>query len=276
MTQVLTQRRSPCLARLDAARPWGPAFAVRVDGLVLGVRATRDAAEEVEASLRRRRAPAYDNQVPPTFSVEPARPGAFGLVYRDHAVAARRRDTTALLADLDALVTASALHTHEAVLALRSCALVVQGDFVVLLPPLWHQLLLLHQARLARHGLELLAPDVHAVALAPDHVPCLDGLPVRSWALRIDPAEPARISAARAVQLGFGHVANLEARGPATVLQDLAVLARTATGVLPVPGKELPAAARSLACAAVAASGGIAEGQGDAGETAWGAGPRRR
>jgi len=269
-SQVLAQRRTPCLARLDAARPWGPAFAVRVDGLVVGVRATEDAAEEVEASLRHRRAPAYDNQVPPTFSVEPARPSAFGLVYRDHAVAARRRDTTTLLADLDALVTASALHAHEAAPALRACAIVVRGASVVLLPPLWHQLLLLHQARLARDGLELLAPDVHAVALTEDHAPCLDGVPVRTWALRVDSAEPTCVSAARAVQLGFGHVANLGVRGPAATLRDLAVMARIAIGVLPVPREQLPTVAKSLACAAAAASGGIAGGQVGAGETAWG------
>lgn len=236
------QRGTPCLARLTAARQWDPTIAVRVGHRVLGIRATSGAAPEVEEVVASRRAPEYDDTVAPHFSIDLPAPaqGRRGLclVHRDHQIVARRRTRSAVLEDLVALLDAWGHRDRREGLAIRGCVLVTGRRRAVLLPPQWHRALLLHQERLAGEGVELLVPDEHAVTSAGEVVLSASAstaaprVPLVRWALRIDDGPDRDIRPAQAVHLGFFTVANLSARGPRSVLDDLAGLA----GLVPAVG----------------------------------------
>jgi hypothetical protein len=231
--QVLQQRSTPCLARLTAARTWDRTIALRVGTRLVGLRATRGALDTVSRLFEQLRAPEYDALVEPNFSVEfgSTGGGALDLVYRDHVIMARRRHREEILADLKTLVTASAHPEEREHLAIRASAVVMGGTAAMLLPPQWHEPLLMRQRQLTAEGLELLSPDLHLVTtdraelVAPATTP-VARLPIAVWGLRVETGHDHHLRPAQAIQLGFFNIANLGQLGPREALDSLRRMTR--------------------------------------------------
>lgn len=261
-TRPLPQRRTPCLARLSAARQWQQTMGFRLGGWNIGVRANSTVASgRVEERLAAFRVPELDGELAPNFSVELA--GEDGgptrglhLVYRDHEIVARRRDPEELLDDLVAVVEETrAVHCAD-LLAARAAAVELTDHTVLLLPAHWHRALLPQQARMAREGLVLLPRrtqlvDVQAADVVTRTLQA-DGevrRPIRRcvWLLPEDVHRPVR--AAEAVQLGFFAVVNRDVVGPGRALAALAGLVGKvpSVGMADRGGAELVSALQNLA-----------------------------
>ena len=213
---------SPCLARLTLSRAWQPTQAFRIGRQVLGIRAnSQDAAARVAQVLAPYRASEWDGAARPNFSVElsPAAPSGarrLQLVYRNHTIIARRRDTEALLRDLVELVIATG---HPAVsdgLAVRATGLRLPDGSLALLPVEWHRTLMLHSGALQQKAIEVLSADSHVLGQG------MRGARLRIWCVTTAGQTDRPLAGAQAVQSLFFSVVNMEVRGTGPTLRELA------------------------------------------------------
>ncbi|MPZ93381.1 MAG: hypothetical protein GEU96_00435 [Propionibacteriales bacterium] len=219
------------------ALEWTATLAVRVDRWCVGVRAnSEEAAATVDALFAPARVPPLDGVVAPNFSVrvasaEPARTGRrdLHLVYRDHEIVARRRDTTRLLDDLVALVEATAHLAETEMLAVAGAAVVVDGAHVVLLPEQQHRTLLMHAERLERLELRLLPTRSHRIdpttgelVIRRSGVAGDETIPLRVWFVRTPTGQESRLRRAQGVQAAYPTIVNQAALGPQATLRMLA------------------------------------------------------
>lgn len=235
--QLLEQRHTPCLKKLNIARSWGRTLAVRVGGLVIGIRASsEDTTERLDETFRTLRAPELDGIALPNFSVDLAHHDSgsrrgLHLVYRDHQIVARRRHPDEALRDLGELLEATT-HAHLLDgLAMRGSLLVDDEGCGRILPWEWHAGLLLAQERLARAGHRLTVATTHRVetgtyTIARESQGALtfrtpERVPITSWALRSSFEEDTRMSRGQAIQMAFRTVVNVAGVGAAGTLQAL-------------------------------------------------------
>ncbi len=254
---VLSQRRTPCLSRLDALG-WTPNFAVVSGRRLVGVRANDErAAELVRERLSGGLRPDSDLQVVPNFSVQladrAARPGpmrGLNLVYADHEVVARRHRAGELLDDLAAIVAAAGHDLEADRMAVGGTLVAAPNRGAVLLPPYCHSRMLPLQRRLRKRGWRLSPARSHLldvtegqVFVAADADDAEAAATVRTWLLatgidcgRLEPVQPAQ-----GVQHAFFTVRNPVSFGAGRALALLADAAnRTQFATLPfLDGREL-------------------------------------
>lgn len=248
--EFLPQRNSPCLHKLSVQRSWVRTLAVRNGDHLVGVRVNTEwAADLLKELLSGVRVYELDEVAPPNFSVELASSSPDGsrhrhlhLIYRDHAVVARRADTEEILLDLVELLHEPQRWLETRGPAVHASALTLGGGGVALLPWEWHEVLLSHQRRLRLRGHELLAPRTHLLEgglLTTDTATTgrttrpAKRLPVRLWAVDVPGGGTAPLRPAAGVHAAARGIANVEVIGAHRVLEGLAELAR---GGLPFHG----------------------------------------
>lgn len=241
--RFLPQRSSPCLYKLSARRPWLRTLAVNTGHYLVGLRVDNErSAETLEDLLSGIRVPDLDGVAPPNFSVEmppetDARIRRLHLIYRDHAVVARRTDREDILLDLIELLQEPQRWLETRELAVHASAVRV-NDGVALMPWEWHEVLLRHQRLLAQEGCELLVPHTHILeqrgvltsraVTTGRAVRSALRLPVLLWAVAVSGTPPVqRLRPAAGVHLAARGLANIEALGGLEALDRLARIAHT-------------------------------------------------
>ncbi len=271
---VVPQVLSPCMEKLNE-RTWYTTLAVRTGPVHAGIRVdTSQTADRIESLLAPVRSPEYDDRVWPNFSVRLG-DDAYGgrrslkLVYRDHDVVARRRDTTDLLLDLVELLDELPLilGVDDAPVVHATGVLGPRG--VLLMPARYHKPLLIRRQQLEDVGLELLGgrtfrlssasaevalgiwdPALRSLLVSHAQIRHVGAAPLSTWCQYAVVDEPKTLRTAKGVFAAFQTVLNHRTLGPAETLRclsEVAVGGRTRFVALPhLPPASLAAVAIDL------------------------------
>ena len=245
---LLPQRRTPCLARLDASRWWRPVRAYTLGGQVVGIRCGTRAAEELlDGRFSARRTPDHDRRARPNLSLEVPEgrhPGRrdLHLLYRDHVVVARRRTVEELLTDLEE-VARSLEQLGGSTPVVQASVLLGPYGSATLLPAGWQRVLVQHQRRLGEEGLRVLPTREHLIETGHETALLRAGTAggstrhvVARWGVRWNTDGIPWLRAAEAVMAAFPTVVRTDRCGAREALRFLA-------SVVPqVPVLALPAA----------------------------------